>query len=180
MVLTKSTVEIEKEETVKLDFAPTPEANPNDADMVKGYGVRFVKGDGLEEDTGVEYPVKPSNSDTVWINSGYEANPDDTDIVKDHGVRFIKEDGLEAPSKDTVEIDEEEIVKQDFALINWVDGKKEETLSLVTENVLKARTEFPEVVIDTGCTGSIFKDTEETEDEGMEEGDDSQEEKGKI
>ena len=67
------TVEIEKEETVKLDFAPTPEANPNDSDMVEGYGVRFVKGDGLEEDTGVEHPVKPSNSDTVWINSGYEA-----------------------------------------------------------------------------------------------------------
>ena len=51
------TVEIEKEEIVKLDFAPTPEANPNDSDMVEGYGVRFVKGDGLEEEATVNQDV---------------------------------------------------------------------------------------------------------------------------
>ena len=46
-------------------------------------------------------------------------------------------------------------MKQDFALINWEDAKKEETLSLVTENVLKAGTELQEVVIDTGCTSDL-------------------------
>ena len=91
----------------------------------------------------------------MWINSGFEAKFDDDKIVKDHRVRFVKGDGLEEASKDTVEIDEEEIVKQDFALINWEDAKKEETLFLVTENVLKAGTEFQEVVIDTGCTSDL-------------------------
>ena len=54
--------------------------------------------------------------------------------------------------KQRLMIDEEENVKQNLTLINWEDGKKEETLYLVTENVCKARTKVPEVVNDTGCT----------------------------
>ena len=37
--------------------------------------------------------------------------------MKHYGVRFVRGDGLETPEEDTVEIEEEEIVKQDFALI---------------------------------------------------------------
>ena len=101
-----------------------------------------MAGDSIDdEDTVMEDPVKPMKPETVWSNSGSEANDDEVKIVKDHGVRFIKGLGFD-DSEDTVEINEEEIVKQDFALINWEDAKKEETLSLVTENVLKADTEL--------------------------------------
>ena len=86
-----------------LDFAHTPEANPNDADMVEGYGVRFVKGDSLEE---------------------------------------------------------EATVNQDVARISWEDGTKEETLSLDTESVLKARTEVPEVVSVMGYMSDLADKTQ--------------------
>ena len=81
---------------------------------------KWVTGDGIkDEDTDVEDPEKPTNSETGWINAGSEANSDDAESVKGHGVRFVKVDGLETPAEDTVEIDEEENVKQDLTLINW-------------------------------------------------------------
>ena len=91
---------------MKQDF---PLINWDVSKTIEEVEVKRVTGDGMnEEDTGVEYPVKPIDPETVWINSGSEANPDDAGIVKGHGVRFFKGDGLETPLEDTVEIDKEE------------------------------------------------------------------------
>jgi hypothetical protein len=55
-------------------------------------------------------------------------------------VCFVQGDGLD-DAEDTIEINDEDMVRQDFALINCKDSKTEETLPEITENVLKADTE---------------------------------------
>jgi hypothetical protein len=55
-------------------------------------------------------------------------------------------------AEDAIEINEEDMVREDFGLINWEDSKTEEALPEVTENVLKAEADCQEAVMDTGCT----------------------------
>jgi hypothetical protein len=64
-------------------------------------------------------------------------------------VRSVQGDGLD-DAEDAIKINEEDMVRQDFALFNGEDSKMEETLPEVTENAPKADTECQEVVTDTG------------------------------
>jgi hypothetical protein len=56
------------------------------------------------------------------------------------GVCFVQGDGLDE-AEDAIEINEEDMVREDFALINWEDSKTEEALPEVTEKVLKAEAD---------------------------------------
>jgi hypothetical protein len=67
---------------------------------------------------------------------------------------FVQGDGLDE-AEDAIEINEEDMVREDFALINWEDSKTEETLPEVTEKVLKADADCQEAVIDTGRTSDL-------------------------
>ena len=70
------------------------------------------------------------------------------------GTCFVHGDGLNE-AEDAIEINEEDMVRKDFALINWEDSKTEEALPEVTEKVLKADADCQEAVIDTGCTSNL-------------------------
>ena len=99
---------------------------------------KWVTGDGFDdEDTVVEDPAKPMKPETAWSNSGSEANADDVKIVKDHGACFIKGDGLKEFSEETVEINEEEIVKEDFVKGDGLEEASEDTAEIDEEEVAK-------------------------------------------
>ena len=148
MVLTKSTVEIEKEETVKLDFAPTPEANPNDADMVEGYGVRFVKGDDLE---------------------GGNCEPGHCPYQL--GGRHERENMLDLADKTRRMKVKKEMSAEDQDKAIYTVGIK-----IYKSGARKAVKSMRKANCHADVDVSIDEGTEETEEEGMEEGDDSQDE----
>jgi hypothetical protein len=70
------------------------------------------------------------------------------------GACFVHGDGLDE-AEDAIAINEEDMVGEDFALINWEDSKTEEALPEVTEKVLKAEADCQEAVIDRECTSDM-------------------------
>jgi hypothetical protein len=65
------------------------------------------------------------------------------------GTCFVHGDGLDE-AEDPIMTNEQDMVREDFALINWEDSKTEEALPEVTEKVLKTEADCQEAVIDTG------------------------------
>ena len=58
----------------------------------------------------------------------------DTEMVEDHETQVAKGDGFETLPEDTVELDEEDIVKRYHAPINEEDGRKEDTEGILDED----------------------------------------------
>jgi hypothetical protein len=70
------------------------------------------------------------------------------------GTCFDHGDGLDEV-EDLLDINEEDMVREDFALINWEDSKTEEALPEVIEKVLTAEADCQVAVIDRGCTSDL-------------------------
>jgi hypothetical protein len=155
-----------------LDFAHTPEANPNpNADMVEGYGVRFVKGNGLEEEATVNQDVariswedgtkeETLSLDTESVLKGRTEVPE---VVRDMGYMSDLADKTQR-----MKVKKEMSAEEQDKAISTVGTKIYK--SGAGEAVKSMRKADCQADVD----GSIDKGSEETEDEGMEEGDDSQ------
>jgi hypothetical protein len=144
--------------------------------LIKGDGFKTnLKGEHDEEKTVEKQPYeKPEKKDVVAdINSEGKHSEDEVvekqlydaprlgkgeigahDWKMKAEVCFVQGDGLD-DAEDAIKINEEDMVRQDFALINWEDSKTEKTLPEATENVLKADAECQEAVIDKGCTSDL-------------------------